>query len=123
MKTDVYVPNSARDAGHQVRLALARPLESLSKREFMCAWCSVSYLFPSLHPDGFDDTESGWPRVLQRFAAEAWRRDDAGELANEELYPCDAQWSGIYDRILLHLPEETERRIELAAEFGPVGDA
>jgi hypothetical protein len=29
--------------------------------------------------------------VLKRFAAEAWHRADAGELADEELHPGDAQ--------------------------------
>jgi hypothetical protein len=61
---------------------------------------------------------SGWPRVLKRFAAEAWRRADAGELADEELYPGDAQWSGLYDRMFLHLPDEIERRFALAADYG-----
>ena len=35
-----------------------------------------------------------WPRVLRRFAAEAWRRADAGELMDNELYcyqPCKAR--------------------------------
>ena len=71
-----------------------------------------------LHPDGFEDADSGWPRVLKRFAAEAWRRADAGELADVELYPGDAQWSGLYDRMFPHLPDEIERRFELAADFG-----
>lgn len=66
---------------------------------------------------------SGWPRVLRRFAAEAWRRADAGELADEELYACDAQWSGLYDRMHTHEPEETEHRLDLAAAFGENADA
>ena len=77
-----------------------------------------AYLFPGLHPDGYEDKDSGWPRVLKRFAAEAWRRADAGELADDELYACYAQWSGLFDRMLVHLPEETERRVELAAAYG-----
>jgi hypothetical protein len=69
-----------------------------------------------LHPDGFEDADSGWPRVLKRFAAE--RRADAGELADEELYPSDAQWSGLYDRMFPHKPDEMERRLALAADYG-----
>lgn len=68
--------------------------------------------------NGFDHRDGGWPRVLKRFAAEAWRRADAGQLAEEELYACDAQWSGLFDRMVLHLPEETERRVEPAAAHG-----
>jgi hypothetical protein len=32
---------------------------------------------------------------LRRFAGEASRRAHVGELADEELYPCDAQWAGL----------------------------
>jgi hypothetical protein len=58
-------------------------------------------------------------RVCSGVAAEAWRRTDAGELADDKLYACDAQWSGIYDRMFIHLPDETERRLEVAAAYGP----
>lgn len=54
----------------------------------------------------------------KRFAAEAWRRADAGELADEELYCCHAQWSGLYDRMFPHTAEEIERRLALAADYG-----
>jgi hypothetical protein len=118
MKNDIYVPDSLRSAGRQIRLALAMPLEQLPRSHFIRAWCSIAYLFPGLHPDGFEDTDSGWPRVLKPFAAEAWRRAEAGELADDELYACDAQWSGLYDRMNVHLPDETERRLELAAAYG-----
>jgi hypothetical protein len=52
------------------------------------------------------------------IAAEAWRRADSGEIADEELYAGDAQWSGLFDRMLVHVPEETERRVELEAAYG-----
>ena len=74
----------------------------------------MAYLYPGLHPDGFEDPDSGWPAALKRFAAEAWRRAEAGELVDEELYPSDAQWAGIYDRMTRHTPDETARRVELA---------
>ena len=118
MKTAIYVPDSLRSAGREIRLALAEPLEKLPKPNFVRAWCSLAYLFPGLHPDGFEDAESAWPRVLQRFAAEAWRSAEVGELAAEELYPSGSQWSGLYDRMTSHTPDETERRTELAASFG-----
>jgi len=41
-----------------------------------------------------------------------------GELADEELYCCDAQWCGLYDRMHTHKPDEMERRFALAADFG-----
>ena len=123
MKTAVYVPDSFRSAGRQIRLALAAPLERASKEGFLRAWCSVAYLFPGLHPDGFDESNSGWPRPVKRFAAEAWRRAEAGELADEELYPGDAQWSGLYDRMSRHTDEEVARRLQLAASHGEGAEA
>lgn len=65
---------------------LAGSLEQLPKRTVLRAWCPLAYLYPGLHPDGYADAESGWPRGLHRFAAEAWRRADAGELTEDELY-------------------------------------
>jgi hypothetical protein len=44
-----------------------------------------------------------------------------GELADAELYPSDAQWAGLYDRMTDHAPDETERHLELAAVFGDSG--
>jgi hypothetical protein len=34
---------------------------------------------------------------------------------DEELYPCDAQWASLYDRMAVHTEQETERRLELTA--------
>jgi len=38
------------------------------------------------------------------------------------MYPCDAQWAGLYDRMTVHTPEETERRLELATAFADSGN-
>ena len=97
---------------------MLKPLHKLPKEAFVRIWCCVAYLFPHLHPDGFADAESGWPRVLKRYAAEAWRRAEAGELDDDELYCCDAQWSGLYDRMYPHEQDETEHRLALAADYG-----
>jgi len=85
----------------------------LPRKDFLRAWCSISCLHPDLHPDGFEESRSGWPRTLKPFAAEAWRRAGNGELADEELYPGDAQWSGLYDRLTRPTPEETAHRTAL----------
>ena len=114
MKSVIYIPKTTKDAGAQLRLALARPLEQLPKSNFVRAWSSIAYLFPGLHPDGFEDGESGWPRVLRRFAAEASRRANAGDLNDDELYPSDAQWAGLYDHMKNHTPDESHRRLKLA---------
>ncbi len=64
------------------RLRKVKPGKALHE-QFDRAWSAVAYLFPGLHPDGYEDAESAWPRALHRFAAEALRRADAGELADE----------------------------------------
>jgi len=81
------------------------------------------YLFPGIHPDGIAEPNNGWPRAVHRIVAEAWRRAEAGDFTDDELYPSDAQWAGIYDRMLRHTPEETQRRLQLAAEFGETAHA
>lgn len=115
MKSHIYIPESNKDAGENLRRALAYPLAQLPKVDFIRAWSSIAYLFPGLHPDGYENADSGWPRALRRFAAEAWRRVEDGELDDAELYTSDAQWSGLYDQINNPTPDESRRRRELAA--------
>ncbi|MCX6937940.1 MAG: hypothetical protein NTU80_08595 [Verrucomicrobia bacterium] len=79
---------------------------------------SIAYLYPGLHPDGYDDPDSGWPRALKKFAAEAWSRFESGELAEDEIYPSEAQSCGIYDCMgRAPTAEETERRVISAAMY------
>jgi len=59
------------------------------------------------------------PRALRRFAAEAWRRAEARELS--ALYPGDAQWAGLYDRMIEREEDETVRRFQIASDHGAVG--
>ena len=106
-----------------LRRAFTAQLEQLPKPDFIRAWCAVAYIYPGLHPDGYDDAESGWPGVLRRFAAEAWRRNDAGELLDEEMYPCDAAWAGLYAQHHTTYADEDERRAEIAARSGAPADA
>ena len=118
MKSYIYIPNSLRSAGRHLRIALTDSLERLPKPAFVRAWCAIAYLHPGMHPDGYESADSGWPRVLRRFAAEAWRRGETGESSDDELYPADAQWCGLYDRIFPHTAEEMERRLALDAASG-----
>ena len=115
MSATHFIPSSLHEAASYLRLAWSLRLRNLSRTDFVRVWSSVAYLFPGLHADGFGQANSGWPRALERFAAEAWRRVEAGELADEELYPSDAQWAGLYDRMEVHTLEEMERRHILLA--------
>jgi hypothetical protein len=110
MSDTIFIPASLREAAQYLRAGWQSPPISLAKNDFIRVWSAVAYLFPGLHPDAFDDPDSGWPRALKRFAAEAWRRAEAGELKDQELYASDAQWAGLYDRMTEHTPLETTRR-------------
>ncbi len=114
-----YVPCTKHDAGLVLRLSFNEPVEELSHEAFINVWHAIAYLFPGLHPDGYDEPGSGWPRVLKRFAAEAWRRAEAGQLVDSELYPVEAAWCAIYDT-LARPPtrDETRRRVQSAALHG-----
>jgi hypothetical protein len=111
----IYIPTSLKSAGGELRKAFASNLGGLSKTDFIRAWASIAYLFPGLHPDGYEDKESGWPKSLRRFADEACRRVGDGEMTENELYQSDAQWCGIYDRLKDRRPDEIHRRLELAS--------
>jgi len=96
MESYIYIPHSLRAAGRNLRLAFHGPIKKLSTKKFIRAWCSISYLYPGLHPDGYEDAESGWPRKLRRFAAEAWCRAEAGKLSDNELYCYQASKARIH---------------------------
>ncbi|MBL7963723.1 MAG: DNA cytosine methyltransferase [Flavobacteriales bacterium] len=124
-KTNRTIPNSHEEAVQWLLPVLdlsAKDLKQLDKDEFLRAWRSVAYLYPGLHPDSALDhgptvekreegpnwvmmieprlvtpyyRQSGWPVVLKPLADEAWRRDDAGLLADDELYSIEAQYAGM----------------------------
>ena len=48
----------------------------------------------------------------------AWWRAETGEFSDEELYPGDAQWAGLYDRMFEREVDEIERRFQIAADHG-----
>lgn len=86
MKDLIYIPPSGRTAEKHLALAFKRPLQSLNKSEFIRAWCSLSYLYPGLHPDGYQSRGSGWPKAFRPIASEAWRRYENGEISDNEFY-------------------------------------
>ncbi len=69
-----------------LRLAISDSLERPPKRTFLRAWCAIAYFYPGLHPDSYEFADSDRPRVWCRAAAEAWRRADASELTDNELW-------------------------------------
>ena len=86
MKAAIYIPPSCRAAEKHLSFVFKKGLPTLTKEEFVRGWCALSFLYPGLHPDGFASRGSGWPKQFKPFAAEAWRRFEAGELTDNELY-------------------------------------
>jgi hypothetical protein len=86
VKSAIYIPPSCRAAEKHLAFAFKNGLRALTRKEFVRGWCSLSFLYPGLHPDGFASRGSGWPKHFKPFAAEAWRRFEAGELTDNELY-------------------------------------
>lgn len=104
------IPSSRIQARRLLRTSLSAVPEVLTTEEFTITWSAIAYMYPGLHPDGLFDEECGWPPALRPFAEEAWRRFDAGAISTEELYPSEAQWAGVYDRMLVHTADESSRR-------------
>ena len=47
---------------------------------------SLVAIVTPMHPDGSLDADSDWPEEFKPLAREAFRRADAGELSDGELY-------------------------------------
>lgn len=103
-----FVPETAEEAREMIGAVPAAELSDLPHARFISVWHAAAYLYPELHPDGGQD----WPENLKPFVVEAWRRAERGELPDNELYPSDAQWCGLCDRIAAPTVEESTRRMQ-----------
>ncbi len=81
----IYIPPSEKRAKKHLQRALAGKLETLPTGDFMKAYCSLAYLYPGFNPDAIEDWDG--PQEMLTVAKEAWRRAEAGELSDNELYP------------------------------------
>ena len=60
-------------------------LEEIKDQSLIKGYHQIFEQYPGLHPDGFDDPESGWPNELRPICAEMWRRTELPESeVNEE---------------------------------------
>ena len=90
MKSYIYIPPSEACAQRHIAAGLKARPDQLPRRLFLRAWCSIAWLHPGLHPDGYQCRDSGWPKALRPLAREAFRRRRAGQLTDLELYPYPA---------------------------------
>lgn len=49
-------------------------LERIKDLTLLKGYRHIFEQYPGLHPDGFDDADSGWPEKLRPVCAEMWRR-------------------------------------------------
>jgi len=100
MKNRPYIPKSLNDAESHLQVAMNAEPASLSPKDFNRAWCCLSYLYSGLHPDDYEQPDSGWTGDLKSFAVEAWRRFEAGLIGECVLYPSDATHAGLRARMV-----------------------
>ena len=85
------------EADARIRLAAltCTDISAAGRALFLRGWYALFWLYPGLHPDGYDEDWEGEFEVYRPLAAEAFKRADAGELDDDELYPADATQSGL----------------------------
>jgi hypothetical protein len=117
MKATCLIPTSLPHAEAAIRSVNGKPPGSLGHAALLKAWYAIAYSHPGLHPDGYQEAGSGWPKALKPLAAEVWKRTVRGEFSDDELYPSDSQWAGMCDRISKPSPQEARRRRAIAKRY------
>jgi hypothetical protein len=85
-----WIPVNEADARMRLAALTSTDIGSAGRAIFLRGWHALFWLYPGLHPDGFDVDWEGEFEVHRPLAAEAFRRAEAGELDDDELYPTDA---------------------------------
>lgn len=84
------LPKDEDDARTRLAALTSADISSAGRALFLRGWHALFWLFPGLHPDGFDEDWEGQFEAYRPLAAEAFKRAEAGELSDDELYPSDA---------------------------------
>jgi hypothetical protein len=123
---DAYIPQfpnliPANDAEANLRLDAVPTgdLERCPNGIFLEAWWALFWLNPELNPDYFDEWEyEGW----RALAKEAFRRFEAGEISDQEMYPCESCHSRILAERASGTPnfgrEAYDRRVVIRTDDG-----
>lgn len=63
-------------------------LERIKDLTLVRGYHQIFEQYPGLHPDGFDDADSGWPEELKPVCAEMWRRSESpsSSVKPEQMY-------------------------------------
>jgi len=87
MTSGLFIPESVEEAEKIVLAVDPDALAGLAKPDFMRVWCAVVYLNPGLHTDNIHDPSYACDPLVRAVLAEVWRRADADEITDEEIYP------------------------------------
>jgi hypothetical protein len=52
-------------------------LKTIKDMTLLRGYHQIYEQYPGLHPDGFDDVDSGWPEELKPICAEMWHRAES----------------------------------------------
>jgi hypothetical protein len=63
-------------------------LDSVKDLTLVRGYHQIFEQYPGLHPDGFDDPESGWPEDIKPICSEMWRRAEspASSIKPDQMY-------------------------------------
>lgn len=87
------IPANEAEARERLDTLHVGSIQQIPKDTFLEVWWALFWLNPELNPDYFDEWEiESW----MLLAEEAFRRFEAGEISDQEMYPCEA----CYNRIL-----------------------
>jgi hypothetical protein len=84
------IPIDKTDARMRLAALTSVDVSTAGRVLFLRGWHALFWLYPGLHPDGFEENWEGEFEAYRPLAAEAFNRADAGELDDDELYPTTA---------------------------------
>jgi hypothetical protein len=84
------IPSDEADARMRLAALTSVDVSVAGRAHFLRGWYALFWLFPGLHPDGFDEDWEGEFEAYRPLAAEAFKRAEAGELDDDGLYPTEA---------------------------------
>lgn len=65
-----------------------RQLDQVKDLTLVRGYHQIFEQYPGLHPDGFDEIDSGWPKELKPICSEMWRRAEssAAIIKQDQMY-------------------------------------
>ena len=114
------IPANEAEANSRLNVVPVGDLQQCPKGPFLEAWWALFWLNPELNPDYFDEWESeSWVK----FAQEAFRRFEAKEINDQEMFPCEACHSRILYEHATGTPnfetrEAYDRRVVIRTDDG-----